>query len=93
MVMRAILILAALLAGCGTTPIEVKMPVAVGCLGMLPVRPVAQFGVGQYMGERAAAQSALADASAWELYAVRLEAAMAGCDKPDLLRPVRSSPD
>ena len=77
--MRSVLF-ALLLAGCTTAPpITVKIPVSVGCLGVLPVRPIPTFGVGQYLGEKAAAQAALADASAWELYAIRLEAAMAGC--------------
>lgn len=81
--MRAIILFALCLAGCATTPepVIVKVPVSVGCLGVLPVRPVAQFGIGQYMGEKVAAQAALADAAAWELYSVRLEVAMAGCDK------------
>jgi hypothetical protein len=76
---------ALILAGCGTVPkFEpeiVKVPVAVGCLGDTPRRPVNTFNVGPYPGEKAAAQAALVDAAAWEGYATGLEAAMAGCDR------------
>lgn len=76
-----------MLTGCGAAPLkcqppqEVKVPVSVGCLGDAPVRPVSAYKVGEYPGGAPAAQAALLDAAAWEGYAVRLEAAQAGCDK------------
>jgi hypothetical protein len=76
---------ALILAGCGTAPRcapqIVKVPVAVGCLGDTPARPINTFNVGPYPGEKAAAQAALVDAAAWEGYATGLEVAMAGCDR------------
>lgn len=72
------------LAGCGTAPVPkpqiVEIPVAVGCLGARPARPQPAFGVGEYPGDKVAAQKALAEASAWEGYATKLEATMAGCN-------------
>jgi hypothetical protein len=72
------------LAACNTVPkkevVEVKVPVAVGCLGDKPKRPASKFGEGTYPGDKVAAQAALADASAWEKYATGLEVTMAGCD-------------
>jgi len=70
------------LAGCQTAPkvVEVKVPVKVGCLGKKPARPVSKFGSGPWPGDKAAAQAALADSSAWEKYATGLEVTMAGCD-------------
>lgn len=69
------------LAGCASTPPPrlVKVPVAVPCLAPLPERPVNRFGQGAWPGDKAAAQAALADATAWERYATLLEGAMAGC--------------
>jgi hypothetical protein len=55
------------------------VPVAVGCLGDVPMRPVSRYGVGDWPGDKAAAQLALTDANAWEQYATGLEAAQAGC--------------
>jgi hypothetical protein len=73
------------MAACNTVPkkevVEVKVPVPVGCLGKKPVRPASKFGTGDWPGDKAAAQAALADASAWETYATRLEVTMAGCDE------------
>lgn len=77
-------IIAMSLAGCATAPQNpqiVEIPVAIGCLGDTPARPVPKFGVGEYPGDKVAAQRALADAYEWEGYAVGLEAAMAGCNK------------
>ncbi|MFZ3289249.1 MAG: hypothetical protein WA191_20715 [Telluria sp.] len=84
--MKIVINLAAVLVlvGCGAAPLkplEVKVPVAVGCLGEIPARPVPAFGTGAYPGEKPAAQAALVDAAAWERYAIRLEATIAGCDK------------
>jgi hypothetical protein len=82
--MRAALLLAATLAmaGCGTAPktLTASVPVAVGCLGPKPARPVTTFGVGPYPGDKAAAQAALGEAAAWEGYATGLEVAMSGCN-------------
>ena len=76
-----------LLTGCASAPPApqvVDVPVAVGCLGGVPVRPVSRYGVGDWPGDKAAAQAALADANAWEEYATGLEGAMAGCSRrPD----------
>jgi len=73
------------LVGCGVMqppqPQLVNVPVSVGCLGDTPVRPVSTFNVGIYPGEKRAAQAALVDAAAWEGYAIKLEAAQAGCDR------------
>lgn len=71
-----------LLAGCASAPpapAPVDVPVAVGCLGDVPTRPVSRYGKGEWPGDKAAAQAALADANAWEQYATGLEAAQAGC--------------
>jgi len=76
--MRA-LILCLLLAGCAAEPQRVPVPVAVGCVGAVPARPVNTFGVGAYPGDKAAAQAALVDAAAWEGYATKLEVIITGC--------------
>lgn len=71
-----------LLTGCASAPPvppPVDVPVAVGCLGDVPARPVSRYGKGEWPGDKAAAQAALADANAWEQYATGLEAAQAGC--------------
>jgi hypothetical protein len=79
MEMRLILI-ALLLTGCATTkPPTVSIPVAVGCVGELPARPVNTFGTGAYPGDKVAAQAALVDGAAWEGYATKLEVVVAGC--------------
>ncbi len=85
--MKMLMICAVLaLGGCALAPTkceppqEVKVPVAVGCLGDAPARPVNSYGVGAYPGDGAAAKAAVVDAAAWEGYAVGLEAAQAGCD-------------
>jgi hypothetical protein len=75
------------LTGCATMQPQcepaqiVEKAVAIGCLGDTPDEPVDQVGVGDYPGDRAAAQAALIDAAAWKGYAVKLKAAQAGCDK------------
>lgn len=85
--MKAFLISLALLTGCAGAPRlpdlpkEVKVQVAVGCLGEQPVMPVDTFSVGAWPGEKAAAQAALVDREAWKLYATKLLAAQAGCDR------------
>jgi hypothetical protein len=75
----------ALLAACNTVPkkevVEVKVPVAVGCLGPTPKRPAPKFGIGPYPGDKVAAQLALGDYVAMDKYATGLEVAMAGCDR------------
>ncbi|MGZ8339158.1 MAG: hypothetical protein ACXW2U_05535 [Telluria sp.] len=72
---------AILLTGCATTKQEpYKIPVAVGCLGQVPARPVPMLGAGDYPGDKAAAQAALLDADAWQRYSLTLEIAMSGCD-------------
>lgn len=76
--MRA-LILCLLLAGCASEPQKIPMPVAVGCVGPVPSRPVNTFGAGAYPGDKAAAQAALIDSAAWEGYALQLEVIIAGC--------------
>lgn len=73
----ACLLLCASLAGCAAAPGTV--PVSVACVGSLPARPVNTFGSGGYPGDKAAAQAALVDATAWEAYATRLEVIIAGC--------------
>jgi hypothetical protein len=78
--MRA-LILCLLLAGCAAEPQRVPVPVAVGCVGAVPARPVNTFGAGAYPGDKAAAQAALIDSAAWEGYATKLEVVIAGCPK------------
>lgn len=81
LMLLVVVAIAATLAGCGAAPVKVNIPVAVGCLGDVPARPVNTFGTGPYPGDKAAAQAALQDSSAWEGYATSLEAAMAGCEK------------
>ncbi|MEW6023618.1 MAG: hypothetical protein AB1807_15930 [Pseudomonadota bacterium] len=76
--MRA-LILCLLLAGCAAEPQKIPVPVAVGCVGEVPPRPVKTFGTGAYPGDKAAAQAALIDSAAWEGYALKLEVIIAGC--------------
>lgn len=79
--MKPILILLAIvLAGCATkAPPNASIPVAIGCLGDLPARPVDRFGVGAAPGEKDAAQAALLDLSAYKKYSTGLEVAMTGC--------------
>lgn len=88
--MRTILlaVMALALAGCGTAPkvVEVKVPVAVGCLGPKPARPAPKFGKGPYPGDKAAAQVALGDYAALDGYATGLEVSMAGCDPKPAVR-------
>jgi len=76
-----VVILCLLLAGCAVEPQKISVPVAVGCVGEVPVRPVNTFGAGAYPGDKAAAQAALIDGAAWEGYAVKLEVIIAGCPK------------
>lgn len=79
----AVALIALVLAGCASAPQlprRVDVPIAVGCLGELPLHPVSVYGIGAWPGDRAAAQAALTDALAWEQYATGLEAAMAGCE-------------
>jgi hypothetical protein len=77
--MKTILI-CLLLVGCGSTPAPTaSVPVAIGCLGAVPARPVDQFGVGPHPGEKAAAQAALLDLGAYKKYSTGLEVAMTGC--------------
>jgi hypothetical protein len=47
------------------------------------MRPTNRYGVGVYPGDKAAAQIALQDSAAWEVYSAGLEAAMAGCRPKD----------
>jgi len=75
------LILCLLLAGCAAERQKVPLPVAVGCVGKVPVRPVNTFGAGAYPGDKAAAQAALIDGAAWEGYALKLEVVIAGCPR------------
>lgn len=75
------LILCVLLSGCAAEPQKIPMPVAVGCVGAKPARPVNTFGAGAYPGDKAAAQAALIDGAAWEGYALKLEVIIAGCPK------------
>lgn len=82
------------LGGCATrspAPQLVDVPVAVGCLGAVPVRPVSRYGVGEWPGDKAAAQLALTDVNAWEQYSIALEAAVAGC-QPRAVAPARPAP-
>jgi hypothetical protein len=84
--MRALILCSLLLTGCATTrptPETIQVPVAVGCLGDLPARPANRYGVGAYPGDKAAAQIALQDSAAWEVYSTGLEAATAGCRPKD----------
>lgn len=76
--MRA-LILCLLLGGCAAEQHKISVPVAVGCVGEVPARPVNTFGAGAYPGDKAAAQAALIDSAAWEGYALQLEIIIAGC--------------
>jgi hypothetical protein len=92
--MARLIALGALLAlvGCDTVPREVDVPVAVGCLGAMPTRPVSRYGVGDWPGDKAAAQLALTDANAWEQYAAGLEAAQAGCSPRERTAPAPAKP-
>lgn len=79
--MRAAVLSTLLLAGCASTPAPqvVNVPVHVPCLGALPERPAPQFGTGPYPGDKEAAKLAVLDSLAFQGYATKLEAAMAGC--------------
>jgi hypothetical protein len=79
MEMKRMILLCAVLAGCATKPIEVKIPVAVSCVGVLPDRPGSTFGAGKWPGDKEAAQAALIDAALWQGYATKLEVVVAGC--------------
>lgn len=87
--MKSICMLCAIaaLAGCAGAPVKpepavvVNKAVAVGCLGAAPVMPMDAFSAGPWPGDKAAAQAALVDREAWKLYATRLLASQAGCDK------------
>jgi starvation-inducible outer membrane lipoprotein len=83
----ALLVLA--LAACNTVPkvVEVKVPVAVGCLGDKQKRPEPKFGTGPYPGDKVAAQVALQDYAAMDGYATGLEVAMSGCDPKPTVKP------
>jgi hypothetical protein len=69
------------LAGCSTEARQIPVPVTVGCIGAVPARPANTFGAGAYPGDKAAAQAALIDATAWEGYATKLEVVIAGCSR------------
>jgi len=73
------LVLCLLLAGCAAEPQKISVPVAAGCVGAVPARPINTFGAGVYPGDKAAAQAALIDGAAWEGYALKLEVIIAGC--------------
>ncbi|MDQ2821766.1 MAG: hypothetical protein M3Y65_15465 [Pseudomonadota bacterium] len=76
----ALLFCACMLAGCATkSPIEVKIPVTVPCVGEIPARPGSTFGAGKWPGDKAAAQAALIDSALWQGYATKLEVVVAGC--------------
>ena len=77
--MKRMILLCALLVGCATKPVEVKIPVSVSCVGAVPERPGATFGAGKWPGGKAAAQAALIDAALWQGYATKLEVVVAGC--------------
>lgn len=75
---------AVVLVGCATTqstcvPEKIQMPVTVPCVKDAPLRPASTFGTGNWPGDKAAAQAALADATAWEAYAMKLEVVLEGC--------------
>jgi len=89
--MRA-LILCLLLAGCAVEQRKVPIPVTVGCVGAVPARPVNTFGTGAYPGNKAAAQAALIDATAWEGYATKLEVIVAGCPSAPAAPPAGPAP-
>lgn len=79
----AILAAAMLLAGCATQPqvIETKVPVTVGCVGAVPERPSVTFGVGDWPGDKTAAQASQIDSLAFQAYSTKLEALIQGCPK------------
>ena len=82
MEMMKLILLAALLAGCGAAPVkpvEVQVPVTAPCIGIVPDRPGSTFGAGKWPGDAAAAQAALIDAALWQSYATKLEVVISGC--------------
>ena len=79
-----ILLPAPLLAGCfgreaKTEVVEVRVPVAVPCLGKAPDRPVYRFGTDGWPGEKQAALLLTGDLEAAKQYDASWEAAAAGC--------------
>lgn len=75
-------VLLALLSACSVNPpkpVEVKVPVAVSCLGELPSKPVYEFGVGAIPSPARAVALLASDFELSLQYSVELEAAMSGC--------------
>lgn len=81
--MKVILVLAVLLAGCGTAPpatVEVRVPVYVPCVTVVPARPDFEFG--KLTLAASDGEKVLALARDWprgRAYEGALEAAIAGC--------------
>lgn len=91
MMRAAVVLAAAMLAGCATKPpaarevVEVKVKVKEPCIDKAPKRPQYQTGKGAYPGDAAAAAMLAADFEKAEQYGAQWEAAAAGClvVKPD----------
>lgn len=80
--------LAALLAGCQTTPspsvsiVEVENLVRVPCIDKAPVRPTYKTGKGDEPSDIEKGAILIGDFEAAEQYGIDWEAAAAGCIKP-----------
>ena len=76
---------AVVLAGCASAPpeppkvIEVDKPVAVSCLGAIPVRPLYVYGKGTEPSDIEKGAILIKDFEAAEQYGIAWEAAAAGC--------------
>lgn len=85
-----ILLLVALVAGCGATQpakpdiVRVEVPVKVPCIDQdkIPQKPARRYGVGDWPGQVEAVKVLIADLEAAEQYGTDWEAAAAGCSKP-----------
>lgn len=81
----ACVMLAALLAGCASAPpeppkvVEVDKPVAVSCLGVIPIRPLYVYGKGAEPSDIEKGAILIKDFEAAEQYGNAWEAAAAGC--------------
>lgn len=89
MMKLAVVIAAALVAGCSATVpvvepkvVEVYKVVREPCIERAPVKPTYRYGVGEMPDEKVRTAILIADFEAAEQYGIAWEAAAAGCIKP-----------
>ena len=83
------LVVVSMLAGCAAQPAPIEKVITVEkrvkepCIDKAPVRPVYQYGKGEWQGGKSAAMQLADDFEKAEQYGIAWEAAAAGCIKPE----------